>query len=343
MAVRGLPPQTKRQMKDVVPLDTPYTVLISPTDYCNIKCVFCPYHGPAGKHADTKSVMSLDYYKNIIDQLAEFPTKLCRLTFSGFGDPTMHKELPEMIEYVKSKGVAEQIMLATNGILLTPDYNRRLIDSGLDYIRISVPAIDSQTAFTLTGHELDVDAYIENIRDLYTNKIDMIVLCKTTSFALGGEGGNETDGALAERFHQMFTDVCDYSFIENIAPWAGTDEETVKKQGLSTIPSVDINGRPRQHRRFCEFLFYMLTIDAVGNIRPCCLLEAPLIGKFGKDKNIVQIWNSEHLYNIRLAHLDGKVVACENCGVNSFIDTQNIDADVDIIYNKLTENSPNRG
>jgi MoaA/NifB/PqqE/SkfB family radical SAM enzyme len=282
--------------------------------------------------------MPLDCYKKIIDQLAEFPNKLCRLTFSGYGDPAMHKELPQMIKYAKFKGVAEQIMLATNGILLTPDYNRRLIDSGLDYIRVSVPAIDSQTSFAITGHELDVDGYIENIRDLYTNKTDMIVLCKTTNYALGGEGGTDADGVLSEQFHQMFTDVCDYSFVENIAPWAGTDEETVKKQGLSTIPDKDINDRPRQHRRFCEFLFYMLTIDAIGNIRPCCALEAPLIGNFGGDKSIVQIWNSEHFYNIKIAHLDGKIAVCANCGVNSFIDTQNIDADADIIRKKLTEN-----
>jgi len=337
MAVIGLPPQTKRQMRDVVPLDTPYTVLISPTDYCNIKCVFCPYHGPAGKQTTVKSVMTFDYYKRIIDQLAEFPNKLCRLTFSGYGDPTVHKELPEMIRYARDKNIAEQIMLATNGILLNPQYNKRLIDSGLDYIRVSVPAIDSETAFAITGHSLDLDNYIQNIRHMYENKRDMIVLCKTTNFALGGEGGDDPDPILSEKFYEMFDPVCDYMFVEYIAPWAGTDDETVRKQGLTSIPEKDINGRLRQTRRFCESLFYMITIDAVGNIRPCCLLEAPLIGIFGQEQSILDIWNSKHLYNLRIAHLEGKIPVCDNCGVNSFIDTQNIDNDADIIYQRLTQ------
>lgn len=338
MAIRGLPPQTKRKMRDVVPLDTPYTVLISPTDYCNLNCNFCSYHGLANKLTQKKSVMPLEFYKKIIDQLSEFPSRVCRLTFSGFGEPTMHKDLPEMIAYAKEKDVAEQIMLVTNGILLNPEYNLKLIHAGLDYIRISVPAIDEETAYAITGHKIDVSkTYIKNIRHLFQNKTDMIVLCKTTNFALGGLNGADMNPALEEKFYSMYDEVCDYSFVEYIAPWAGTDEETILKQGLSSLPDKDMNGRLRKQRRFCEFLFYMLTIDSVGNIRPCCVVDAPLIGKFGGEETLLEIWNSRHFFNLRIAHLKEKLPVCQTCGVNSFIDTQNIDEDVDIIYRRLTE------
>lgn len=336
MAARGLPPQAKRKMRDVVPLDTPYTVLISPTDYCNINCGFCSYHGPASKLA-AKSVMPLDFYKKIIDQLSEFPSRACRLTFSGFGEPTMHRDLPEMIAYAKEKDVAEQIMLVTNGLLLNPEYNLRLIHAGLDYIRISVPAIDDKTAYEITGHKIDVtEGYIENIRHLFQNKQNMIVLCKTTNFALGGKGGADMDRALEEKFYSMYDKICDYSFVEYIAPWAGVDGEMIAKQGLSAVPDKDMNGRPQKQRRFCEFLFYIMVIDSVGNIRPCCQLDAPLIGKLDGSETLLEIWNSVHFLNLRLAHLDEKIPACRTCGVNSFIDTQNIDEDVDIIRRRLT-------
>ena len=343
MAIRGLPPQTKRNMRDVVPLDTPYTVLISPTDYCNINCNFCAYHGLAGKHVEEKKVMSLDFYKKIIDQLAEFPSPVCRLTFSGYGEPTLHKDLPEMIAYAKEKKVAEQIMLVTNGLLLNPELNLRLIDAGLDYIRISVPAIDAETAYEITGHRVDVsDVYIENIRHLYQNKTDMIVLCKTTNYALGGEGGTDPNSMLAEKFYAMYDDICDYSFVEYIAPWAGTDNETVQKQGLQSVPVKDMNGRVREQRRFCEFFFYVMTIDSVGNIRPCCLLDAPLYGIVGGEQSLLEIWNSKHLLDLRLAHLNEEISVCQKCGVNSFIDTQNIDDDVEIIYNRLIQDQKGR-
>lgn len=338
MAVRGLPPQAKHRMRDVVPLDTPYTVLISPTDYCNVSCNFCSYHGLAGKLAERR-VMPLEFYKKIIDQLSEFPSRVSRLTFSGFGEPTMHKDLPEMIAYAKNRDVTEEIMLVTNGILLNPELNLKLIRSGLDYIRISVPAIDDETACGITGRKIDVTKqYIENIRHLFINKTDMTVLCKTTNFALGGQGGGEVDPALAEKFYSLYNDICDYIFIEYIAPWAGTDQETIQKQGLSSTPDKDMNGRPVKLRRFCEFLFYIMTIDSVGNIRPCCQIDAPLIGKFGGMETLLEIWNSKHYLDLRLAHLEEKISVCRTCGVNSFIDTQNIDEDVDIIYRRLTEN-----
>ena len=338
MAVRGLPPQTKRNMRDVVPLNTPYTVLISPTDFCNLKCNFCAYHGEAGKHVTEKKEMSLDFYKKIIDQLAEFPNKVCRLTFSGFGEPTVHKDLPEMIAYAKEKDVADQIMLVTNGLLLNPEYNIKLINAGLDYIRISVPAIDNETAFKITGRKVDVlESYVANIRHLYQNKTEMIVLCKTTNYALGGVGGTEPDDVLVEKFYSMYDDVCDYCCVEYIAPWAGTDDETVLKQGLQAVPEKDMNGRSCIRRRFCEFFFYVLTIDSVGNIRPCCLLDAPLIGTLGGKQTLLEIWNSKHLLDLRIAHLNEQISVCQNCGVNSFIDTQNIDNDAEIIYKRLTE------
>lgn len=340
MAVRGLPPQNKRNMRDVVPLDTPYTVVVSPTDFCNINCNFCTYHGESGKHTNDKRVMPLEFYKKFIDQLAEFPNRVCRLSFSGFGEPTTHKDLPEMIAYAKEKDVAEQIMLVTNGLLLNPQYNLKLIEAGLDYIRISVPAIDNETAYQITGHRVDVTTkYIENIRHLYENKTDMVVLCKTTNCALGGAGGTDPEEELVEKFYSMYDDVCDYSFVEYIVPWAGTDDETVAKQGLDVVPTKDMNGREVKHRRFCEFFFYAITIDSVGNIRPCCLLDAPLIGKFGGEQTLQEIWNSKHLFNLRIAHLDEQIPVCRDCGVNSFIDTQNIDNDAEIIYRKLMEST----
>lgn len=171
MAKRGLPPQTKHAMRDVVPLDTPYTVLISPTDYCNINCNFCAYHGPVGNPDEYDKVMTYDMFQEIIDQLAAFPHKISRLTFSGFGEPTMHPLLPEMMAYANQKQVARQIMLVTNGLLFSPEYNQRLIDAGVDYIRISVPAIDNEKALEITGHTIDVaEAYRANIRHLFEHK-----------------------------------------------------------------------------------------------------------------------------------------------------------------------------
>jgi len=45
-----------------------------------------------------------------------------------------------MIKYLKEANVSEKIWTKTNGLLLNPDLNDKLINSGLDMIGISVIA-----------------------------------------------------------------------------------------------------------------------------------------------------------------------------------------------------------
>lgn len=330
MAQIGLPYRAKHNMRDVVPLPAPYTILISPTDFCNIKCSFCAYHGSTDPLGEKKE-MPLDFYKMIIDQIAEFPVKIARLNFSGFGEPTLHKDLPEMIAYANQKNIADEIMLATNGLLLNPEYNRKLIDAGLDYIRISVPATDNKTASSIAGRPINVEGeYIENIRNLFENKTDMTVLCKTTNFAVG-EGESEK----TKRFYSEYDDACDYIIVENIAPWGGTDEEALAKQGLDKTPDTDVYGRPVKRRNLCEFLYYALTVDSKGDVRPCCSVEAPVIGTIDENTTIREIWDSEILRRLRLANINGMLEVCKNCGVNSFVNINDIDKDAEILRERI--------
>lgn len=339
MAIRSYPPQTKHRMRDVAPLDTPYSINISVTEYCNLNCNFCPYHGLAHRLSE-KGTMPLDFYKRFIDQLDEFPGRIRRFQFAGAGEPTLHPNLLEMIAYAKEKDVADEVMLTTNGLLLNPEYNLKLIETGLDLLRISVPAIDNETAYEITGHKIDVtEPYIENIRHIFQHKTNMTILCKATNFALGGKGGGETNPELEEKFYSMYDDICDYCVVEAIAPWAGTDDESLKKQGLSSLPEVTLLGKQRESKRFCEVIFYYVYIDSQGNVYPCQCSPAdtPVIGKIGGPESLMEIWNSKRYLNLRIANLEEKLSYCKVCGGNNFIETQNIDEDRDIIYKRLKE------
>ena len=49
-----------------------------------------------------------------------------------------------MIEYARKSGKFETIDFTTNGTLLHPELNRKLIDAGLSRINISVEALDAR-------------------------------------------------------------------------------------------------------------------------------------------------------------------------------------------------------
>jgi radical SAM protein with 4Fe4S-binding SPASM domain len=283
--------------------------------------VFCPFHGAVKGDNRTPGIMSANLFRTIIDQLAEFPGRIRTLIFCGRGEPTLHKELPEMISYAKRKNVADAIRLTTNGFNLSPELNRSLIDSGLDYIRISVPAIDEQTCYEITGAKLNLRHYIDNIRNLYENKSAlMTVFCKTTDVAIGAKNGAVLQPNLAEEFYTAFDNVCDYAFIENIVPQvprALTDDENRAmwiggSTKVKNVYSSDNPGSP-----ICERLFYHFTINSQGAVYPCDLneSEALLLGNVN-DKNLLQIWNGDALTRLRLSFLrDNIPMACSECAV----------------------------
>lgn len=67
----------RNNLRDVVPLDTPYALFIDPTNFCNFHCSFCPrnlecFHEYAGKYVH----MDMELYKKIISDIKMFPKKL---------------------------------------------------------------------------------------------------------------------------------------------------------------------------------------------------------------------------------------------------------------------------
>jgi len=70
------------------------------------------------------------------------------------------KNLPEMIRYLKARGV--YTLFNTNGTLLTPRKQRELIETGLDELRVSLDAADAKTFLAVRGKNF-FDRIVRNI------------------------------------------------------------------------------------------------------------------------------------------------------------------------------------
>ena len=73
-------------------------------------------------------MMKLDTFKKIIDEGTK-KGGLKAINLNNFGEEN-NKNIIEMIEYAKSKGVID-IMLHTNGTVMTEELAERIIKSGL--------------------------------------------------------------------------------------------------------------------------------------------------------------------------------------------------------------------
>lgn len=299
--------EKRTALETVIPLETPFILFLDPSSVCNLKCRFCPC---GGAHADQWSdmkrdsikVMSFELYKKIIDDCKDFPEKLKVLRLYKEGEPLVNPRLPEMIAYAKESGCFESIDLTTNGTLLNPELNRKLVDAGLSRINISVEALSAQGYEEVCSTKIDFERFVENIRDLYENKGNCHIFIKTMTDDLTNE--------LDQQFYDIFGDICDEIAIEHIANcWPGFEN--------TELETNVYHGGDAKEYVVCPRIFYILTINADGTASHC-IVDWNYTGIIGdaKTQSVVEIWNSPEYQKIRLMHLHEKrreVPLCAKC------------------------------
>ena len=129
------------------------------TQRCNLKCVHCYAQS---EDRDYAGEMSTEEAKVMIDDLAEFGAPV--LLFSG-GEPTIRKDLVELMHYAKGKGM--RVVISTNGTLITAERAKEYADVGLSYVGVSLDgAQETHDEFRgLPGSFDKAIAGIRNARD----------------------------------------------------------------------------------------------------------------------------------------------------------------------------------
>lgn len=115
----------------------PLQIDLFAVDVCNLKCPMCPRQ----KYIPGKGYMDFSQVKKILDQAGDYG--LCAFNFAGLGEPTMYPDLFKVIRYAKKKGIID-VNMHTNGTRLGTDFNRQLIESGLDRLIISLDSADKE-------------------------------------------------------------------------------------------------------------------------------------------------------------------------------------------------------
>ena len=123
----------------------PRVVFIEVTNRCNLLCQTCPH--TYFQREPLKS-LSLDEFIRIAEQ---FP-QMQRVLLHGVGEPLLNRELPEIIKYLKGRDI--EVIINSNGTLLTPKWQEQLIESGLDQYRCSIDGAKDETYARIRGADL---------------------------------------------------------------------------------------------------------------------------------------------------------------------------------------------
>jgi hypothetical protein len=123
-----------------ITLKAPLHVDIELTNQCNLACTMCP-HG-SDDWNPVKGMMRKETAKSIIDQCVKNGVYSIKLQFRG--ESSLHKDLVEIVQYAKRKGILE-VQMNTNGIPYTGRKIEDLVLAGLDRLIVSIDGATPET------------------------------------------------------------------------------------------------------------------------------------------------------------------------------------------------------
>ncbi len=234
-----------------VRLGMPLSASIEPANYCNLHCTQCP----TGLGLITKkaSLLSLDNFKKAVDTLTP---ELIYLNLYFQGEPTLNKDLPEMVRYATENGIKSSV--STNGHFLDADTCKRLSDAGLSHLIVSLDGADEES-YVKYRRGGDFNKVIDGIANAVTSGLKVELQCLLLSST---ENQRDEIKALGKRLGVWKTTFKTAQFY-NSDPLMPADEKNSRyKKGSLTI-------KRKLHNR-CWRVVSSIVITTDGEVLPCC-------------------------------------------------------------------------
>ena len=267
--------------------DFPLHLDIEATSRCNLKCVFCDRQPYLAKHQ--AGDMDFALYKKIIDEGARHNLWAIKLSYRG--EPLLHKDIFKMASYAKKKGILD-VYFNTNATLMDKDAAKKIIDSGLDRISISVEGTNADEYENLRINA-KFDAVLKNIKRLVALKNKMRVdLPKIRIQSVNYPGFD------AGKYRSFWADYADEVAVLNFTDMSRPADTAKAKWG-------------------CPQLWQRMTIEWDGTVFACNNDKLRLLTAGSlKNKSVYDCWHDQSIDKIRSFHSSGRfrdVRSCNEC------------------------------
>lgn len=286
----------------------PFSVNISITEKCPLKCPFC--FQPYGEKAELDINTIYDY----LDELSLLGTKYVQ--FSG-GEPLTYKNLAKAIAYAKERGLRTRI--STSGVLLTYQIAELLKDAGLDCCHISLNGSKecihekTRSGFNETIKALHIlsDSQItasinwvanhENVHDLP----NLITLGKTYNVKNITLLANKHNNKNKILYPLTFEDLCELKQY-----WVEYSDYLVIESCFYQLNNLIKSKKSKSIEHGCRAGRFYMAISARNEFLPCPHVNIP-------QKNIASIeeyWNyNEELNSMRQILKSNLQNGCQEC------------------------------
>ena len=274
-----------RLANDRIETDFPLYLLIEPTSICNLRCVMC-FQIDKSFSGDKSFMgrMDLDLFKKIIDEAHHGGTRA--VTLASRGDPTLNKDLPAMLRYMKGKFL--EVKLNTNGVLLNDEISRSILENQVTDLVFSIDSYEKQN-YEAIRRKAKFDKVVNNISNFITLR-EKEYPHHRTSVRVSGVKVDEQQDRM--KFNEFWLELVDHCVLVDIQErWDTYFNEELPVDQL--LP--------------CGDLFERMYVWWDGSVNPCDVdYKSTLSTGNLKNASIREIWNGPKYSALRNAHLNGK-------------------------------------
>ena len=299
----------------------PLIVKIEPTIFCNLRCTHCDR-----TYWDKPNMaMDLEHFKIVIDKMPF----IASINLQGLGEPTLNRDIFDMVKYAKSKGM--EIGFFSNATLINDTIANKIVDSGLDYINISLDGA-SKEVYEKIRVGAKYEKVIENIKRLVAvrgNKEKPHI----SIWFVGLESNYHEIPGLIRLAKELGVN---HVNIQSAHSW-GKDymqDKTIginnaMSKALSILKEADKLAKElkikltystvfdtMQTERGCKAPWLTAYVSVDGYVTPCCMQASdPRVINFGNiyNSSFNEIWNSHGYKEFRKELRTGMPKVCVGC------------------------------
>lgn len=237
-------------------------IYIEITNACNLSCDFCI------KNKRKINYMTFAEFKTIIDKIN---TKTKEIYLHILGEPLLHQNINEFIDYANNKNI--KVNITTNGYLI-----KKIKDNhNINRLNISIHSFNEKYPMTLDEYLKNIFNVIDNIKNKTYITIRLWIKDKNTKYILD---------FINKRYQTNITDIKDNNKIKI------TNNLLIDTFHEFIWP--DLNNNYYNEVGTCKGLIDHIGILSDGTIIPCCLDSQKIInlGNIYQD-NLEEIFNKE--------------------------------------------------
>ena len=277
--------------------DFPIYLILEPVSACNLRCPFCYQIDEKFTSSKQMGMMKLEVFKKIIDEAASSGTEAITLTCRG--EPTLHPQLGEMLEYCSGKFV--ELKMNTNATKLNEKLIHQILKSGMTDLVFSVDSYYKEEFESLRVRAV-FEEVVENIKKFKEIREKYYPKSSCVTRASGVQVSEKQNPQKFEEFWKQYVD-----FVVMV---------TMMNKWDIYNNSTDVAGTSP-----CHYLGRSLCIYFDGSVIPCDYdYEAKLsLGKMD-DFSIKEIWEDQKYKKMFDSHKNGKrsnYFPCDRCPVGN--------------------------